>query len=167
MAQKLRDKQHSTNILHSTALISSVPTASLCYYCFLLRNIRRSSSSSSGVHPDLLSCMNRVYLRGCEAEYFSPLIRSLDFCEPSAPTEGRSFSASGLDKAVEAISNLKANHLVLRRELDSGEPALDPPTPGQSSAGSLIIHIRSGDIFKRRNTHLAGANFPGFGQVNK
>lgn len=64
------------------------------------------------VHEDLLVCMNRVYVRGCEKKYLGDIVDTAD-CP------------------------VKTN--------DSGD-------------GSLVIHIRSGDIFNRKikNTRMFG-----------
>lgn len=75
----------------------------------------------TGVSPNLLSCMNDVYLRGCERAYLGP----------------------GLDK--ETIC-----------------PKQDPAT--QTGAGTLVMHIRSGDILMGRPKD-GRALYPGYGQV--
>lgn len=40
------------------------------------------------VHNDLLHCMNRVFVRGCEAEYLDPMIHTEDFCPKPAVNGG-------------------------------------------------------------------------------
>ncbi|CAM9853944.1 unnamed protein product [Scytosiphon promiscuus] len=50
------------------------------------------------IHDDLLSCMNRVYVRGCEAAYLEPLLstESFSYCpNPAAAIHGRRLSEGG------------------------------------------------------------------------
>lgn len=56
--------------------------------------MHHDSHASTGVHADLLSCMNRVYLRGCEAAYLEPLLgtEGFDYCPKPAATHGRRLS---------------------------------------------------------------------------
>lgn len=46
-----------------------------------------------------------------------------------------------------------------------GDPYTSFGRGSKGSAGSLVIHIRSGDIFLPRNAIIMEPNFPGFGQV--
>eukprot|EP00752_Nemacystus_decipiens_P012369 g10964.t1 len=68
------------------------------------------------VHWQLLQCMNRVYLRGCEKAYLGSLVDTEAFCPKAKRKEG---------------------------------------------AGSLVVHIRSGDIFDPKGE---GSRRDGFGQ---
>lgn len=47
-----------------------------------------NGSPHSAIHPQLLSCMNRVYIRGCEAAYLEPLLGAerFSYCENPAAT---------------------------------------------------------------------------------
>ncbi len=55
----------------------------------------------------------------------------------------------------------------LEGEAGLGEPTLSlaTGTPGTGGAGSLVIHIRSGDIFAPLLEKKAAMAFPGYGQV--
>lgn len=158
--------------------------------------------------------MNRVYLRGCEAKYFEPLLDTSDFCE-NPPASSRRLGRNGDEDAGgrhegQDVPGLPAAHaetpprtpasntkraalLSSRTRLrqsssDSEGPGLNmstkPETPGDyddiirsssssssvdrdatGGAGSLVIHIRSGDIFLPLNAERMKYSFPGFGQV--
>ncbi|CAM9527243.1 unnamed protein product [Hapterophycus canaliculatus] len=88
---------------------------------FLLRNI----------HADLLSCMNRVYVRGCEAAYLEPILGAGDFsyCTKPAGTNNRRLLDGRGRQTAGAVTTAAT-------PIDRG------------NAGSLVIHIRSGDIFR-------------------
>ncbi|CAN0111630.1 unnamed protein product [Ectocarpus fasciculatus] len=76
------------------------------------------------LHPDLQTCMSKVKMRGCEAVYFQESLGGEDSC--STP----------------------------RRQLTADEKEPGSIVTGSSSplerkgAGSLVLHIRSGDVFR-------------------
>lgn len=75
--------------------------------------------------------MERVFLIGCEAEYLRDLVGGEDeedFCSRGRGEDSEDSSAP--------IFGLKS----------SGDA--DGSFDGESRAGSLVVHIRSGDIFK-------------------
>ncbi|CAM9488026.1 unnamed protein product [Ectocarpus fasciculatus] len=78
----------------------------------------RQAFGYEDVHPQLLDCMNRVYLRGCEKAYLGKLVDVDSFCPKQEPGK-------------------------------------------RKGAGSLVAHIRSGDIF---NPDGEGHRRQGFGQ---
>ncbi|CAN0162487.1 unnamed protein product [Ectocarpus sp. 6 AP-2014] len=78
----------------------------------------RKAFGYEDVHPKLLECMNRVYLRGCEKAYLGKLVDVGSFCPKQEPGK-------------------------------------------RKGAGSLVAHIRSGDIF---NPDGEGHRRQGFGQ---
>lgn len=92
----------------------------------------------AGIHPDLLSCMNRVYLRGCEAAYLGRMVDTSKFC----PVRETPLLPASSFRGVNAASGS------------------DPKEPGEST-GSLVLHIRSGDIFYQ------GSDRRRYGQVGK
>lgn len=47
------------------------------------------------VHEDLLSCMNHVFVRGCEAEYLGPLVDTRRFCPRPPETENGDGDSGG------------------------------------------------------------------------
>lgn len=106
------------------------------------------------VHADLLQCMNRVYLRGCEAKYLQPLFGAPDFCENRPPENTR--------RRLEGELGYGGG--------GRGAPTLTMPGAAASDgegggAGSLVIHIRSGDIFLPKNAERLKRDFLGYGQV--
>lgn len=110
--------------------------------------------SFSGVHPDLLRCLNHVFVRGCEVDYMGPVANTSAFCPPKGVEEN----------AIDA----SANHQRRRRRKSRTLDVLQSPAtnrgraPQQTSAGSLVVHIRSGDIF---NAKRMGGKRSDFGQV--
>lgn len=64
--------------------------------------------------------MNRVYIRSCEAEYLGALVGTSDFCKPP-----------------------RQPPVTRNNAPENGAGANEGGT-----AGSLVIHIRSGDIFR-------------------
>lgn len=145
-----------------------------------------------------MSCMNRVYLRGCEAKYLEPLIGGADFCE-KPPASDRRFLGErdeqeepGTAPRFPASEERKqADHakavLNSRKGLGGGgrsgvsdqgsHPGManrnlrDPDTKfglgAQGSAGSLVIHVRSGDIFMPINAERMKPSFFAYGQVRE
>jgi hypothetical protein len=81
------------------------------------------------VHNDLRECINRVYVRGCEAAYFGDVVRT-DTCQAEKQLPGE-------------LSD-KSCHKPLESYVKGTE--------------SLVVHIRSGDIF------FSNENLQGFGQ---
>ena len=69
------------------------------------------------MHSQLLECMNKVYLRGCEKAYLGSMVDTEAYC---------------------------------------------PKPKRKRGAGSLVVHIRSGDIFDPQGE---GSRRDGFGQV--
>lgn len=161
----------------------------------------RTSLPSEGVHPDLLRCINRVFVRGCEAEVLGSVARANSFCLPKDKTNAtittggsnqqslrnlhqdrrhlRSSTAldpEGIDDLLpsaalhlEGTRHLRASAALVPEEKRNvqSSTALDPGpqflgTGGDGSAGSLVIHIRSGDIF---NAKGQGKTHPEYGQV--
>ncbi|CAM9683830.1 unnamed protein product [Ascophyllum nodosum] len=92
-----------------------------------------------GVHPDLLSCMNRVYLRGCEAEYLGPTAKMSSACEPSSP------STPFLETSPFTTTTLAEERTVCENNV-----VLAKGPRGDTNGGTLAVHIRSGDIFRRK-----------------
>lgn len=76
--------------------------------------------ASAGVDDEVLKCMNRVYLRGCESAYLGHFVDKEAICPKRDPHE-------------------------------------------INGAGSLVIHIRSGDIFEPQEA--GHALFRRYGQV--
>lgn len=84
-----------------------------------------------GVHDDLRECINKVYLRGCEAAYFGKVV-STDVCE--------------VEKATPDINDGKLCRKPLKADVEGTE--------------SLVVHIRSGDIFGGRSGGLKNFGQP-------
>lgn len=102
----------------------------------------------AGVHPDLVTCMRRVYLRGCEAAYLASLVRTADFCESldeghQDPTQGPSTVEPITGTANLCEGNVQEE--VVPEKLHAVVPRNERAPRG--SAGSLVMHLRSGDIF--------------------
>lgn len=155
-----------------------------------------------------MSCMNRVYLRGCEVKYLEPLLGTSDICQkpasgdralreanleqddevrpeqPSVDTvdtpprfpaseEGRhtdhvkaiitSRTAGGIDGGKGGFSDQRPHSGVTSRNL--GTPSISLGRGTEGSAGSLVIHIRSGDIFLPMNAVKMKNSFHTYGQV--
>ncbi|CAM9230507.1 unnamed protein product [Ectocarpus sp. 6 AP-2014] len=93
------------------------------------------------VHDDLRSCMGNVFLLGCEAHYLHALVGTGgddDVCsEPHRSLE----EEDPLDSQAPGISLRAPGHLGRN---DSANVHVN----GEENAGTLVIHIRSGDIFK-------------------
>lgn len=148
-----------------------------------------------------MGCMNRVYLRGCEAKYLEPLLGTSDFCEKK-PASSRRLDQSGGDTedrpgqevpgasgaaalagtppripaSDSARSTARSSRTSLRQSSSSTEGpdlSLSTKTGGydgdnvsggcdrdaEGSAGSLVIHMRSGDIFRPSTTSRAKGSF--------
>lgn len=104
--------------------------------------------NKTDVHPDLLSCMNRIYLRGCEAEYLGSLGRISELCE-SRESSGSSLS-----------SGPKTGNLAC--EVNTRQPP--DPVKGNNE-GSLVMHVRSGDIFDKTNHGISKSGQVGVNYV--
>ncbi|CAM9853875.1 unnamed protein product [Scytosiphon promiscuus] len=156
----------------------------------------------ANIHEDLLSCMNRVYLRGCETTYLEPLLgtETFGFCTKPLATHGRRLSEdadrpaapASAESEAAAAAAAAAHQAVLnsRRRLGEeegegsggGSPFLtmssefestddefyavvEAPDEVREDAGSLVIHIRSGDIFRPTKRQLEKkTNFLIYGQ---
>ena len=84
-----------------------------------------------GVHDDLRICINRVYLRGCEAEYFGDVVRT-DTCH------------------AETVLPDENEGKLCRRPIKSDIKGTE----------SLVVHVRSGDIFSGRSGGLKNFGQP-------
>lgn len=175
-------------------------------------NIRILDIFNAGVHPDLMRCMNRVYLRGCEAKYLEPLLGTSNICQNPPASGGRFLQNNdSLDQdhhvrpeksslydgrpqrfpspeekeqeqggnAEEDVLNGRRGRLgggkedfsgkrphlgLTNRDLSETEPSV-VVRGTDGSAGSLVIHIRSGDIFLPRNIPKLKHSFHTYGQV--
>ena len=79
----------------------------------------------SGVHPDLASCINRVFVRGCEVEYLQSVAdQDLFTCSLANPNRRLQHHP----KVVQKI-----------RPRDLGEKV--------ANTEPLVVHVRSGDVF--------------------
>lgn len=158
-----------------------------------------------------MKCMNRVYLRGCEAKYLEPLLGTSNICQNPPASGGRFLQDSdSLDQdhqvqpgepslydgrpprspspsekkgqgvhPKEGIFNGRRGRIVGGKEelsakrphldltnRDLGEPETGVAARGTAeSAGSLVIHIRSGDIFLPSNAEKLKQSFHTYGQV--
>ncbi|CAN0262035.1 unnamed protein product [Ascophyllum nodosum] len=102
-----------------------------------------------GIHPDLLSCMNHVYLRGCEAAYLGAMVKTSEFC---AAGETSFTSPPGVN-AAQFVHDVNDHHVENDQESKSvgGSSSVGGHSQERGpGAGSLAIHIRSGDIFEGR-----------------
>lgn len=170
--------------------------------------MQNARSLHTGFDPHLLQCMNRVYLRGCEAKYLEPLLSTSDFCEkPPANSRRLDQDADGAERhakhqmapgtsgalaetplrmpASDSTRAAVVNSRTRLRQSGSyvGGPGLSLSTKprgdddrtirsrfdrdAKGGAGSLVIHIRSGDIFLTRNVERMKIPFPGYGQVRR
>lgn len=145
----------------------------------------------TGIHPELMSCMNRVYLRGCEAKYLEQLLGGADFCEKPPETGRRSLGESD-EQEVGGVRPKEGKRIDRTKGLNgrgsrigggsrrgvAGQGSrpgvttrslVDPDVHfgrhGNGDAGSLVIHIRSGDIFSPINAERMKVSFPAYGQV--
>lgn len=140
-----------------------------------------------------MSCMNRVYLRGCEAKYLESLLGGTNFCEKAPETRRRVLGESDEHEEVGVRSGQerlgddakllngpagRASGRGRRGGADQGkhpevatrrlsDPNFKLRNDANGSAGSLVIHIRSGDIFSPANAVKMKASFPAYGQVRE
>ena len=113
------------------------------------RSISPRPAPSVGIHPDLLSCMNNVYLRGCEAAYLGAMVKTSEFC---AAGETSFTSPPGVN-AAQFVHDVNDHHVENDQESKSvgGSSSVGGHSQERGpGAGSLAIHIRSGDIFEGR-----------------
>eukprot|EP00904_Undaria_pinnatifida_P004120 jgi/Undpi1/13709/HiC_scaffold_9.g03362.m1 len=122
-----------------------------------------------GVYPDLLDCLNHVFVGGCEAQYLGSVVKTTEFCRPT--TEQKvSLGIEGIN--TEELCNQDSHQRRLRKSRPSIHGFLPPTTAvdntlgdtstgSSQSAGSLVIHIRLGDIF---NPKGEGGKRQTFGQ---
>lgn len=82
--------------------------------------------------------MNRVVLRGCEAEYFGDFIRTTEICHKRETVS----DPAGGDNGHPAPS-LQVHQL-------EGETGDDISLPAPLPLPSLVMHVRSGDIFGQK-----------------
>jgi len=92
------------------------------------------------IHDDLRQCISMVYVRGCEAAYFGDLV-STDTCQEVEEAE----------EIVPTSTSCRTPGF------------LSPPKTDINGTESLVVHIRSGDIFYQRVANLQGG-LKGFGQ---
>lgn len=88
---------------------------------------------------DLRDCMGRVFLIGCEAEYLPKLVgggEEEDYCPRGGEDQGRDYGSSAPNLSLERYNRHAAT------------PSANVDNGGETRAGSLVVHIRSGDIFK-------------------
>lgn len=119
-------------------------------------NIYQCRYSLSGVHGDLVQCMNRVFVRGCEAAYLGDLIGKCDakdfntdqYQDIAPLPNDRSFVCK--DSVWHTCNS--TGHLYPVPVIPSGQ--------NEISSENLVVHIRSGDIFDPMERHWIK-----FGQV--
>lgn len=97
--------------------------------------------------------MNRVYLRGCEAAYLGPVVRTSDFCD-SRPPETVTFGDDDILTDTECINyGVKQDY----HDTTSGNIISDERSKSEGiRRRSLVVHIRSGAMFREFNYHNAG-----------
>ncbi|CAM9663704.1 unnamed protein product [Scytosiphon promiscuus] len=85
------------------------------------------------VHPDLLSCMNRVYVRGCEAAYLEPLLgaESFGYCPDPAANSGRRLSKNDGQPRGDMLTAIATTSLVTK---DVGTGASEAKSPEVTSS---------------------------------
>lgn len=115
----------------------------------------RVAFQREGIHRDLYGCINRVYLRGCEAAYLGNLVDTSNYCNRSRtnvrPSDVHEKGASTCKNNVQEDEPIRNS---VSRLDDTNEV-------GESGMGSLVVHIRSGDIFHKHNDSRIS-----FGQVS-
>lgn len=89
--------------------------------------------------------MNRVLLRGCEAEYLGDLVRTSEYC----PRKGGD-SATGVGNS---LGHVEADVTYGKADATrvNGSESISTLTEQDPDGPSLVIHVRSGDIFRVRN----------------
>eukprot|EP00904_Undaria_pinnatifida_P009744 jgi/Undpi1/58/HiC_scaffold_1.g00058.m1 len=113
-----------------------------------------------GVHPELLRCLNHVFVRGCEAKYLGAVVDKPSFCDAKVDQSAASTLPNHHRRRAET-NNLKPNRFESPPRALSPAPRQIAGTDSSQRAGSLVIHIRSGDIFDPTGE---GSKRPGFGQ---
>ena len=114
-----------------------------------------------GVHPELLRCLNRVFVRGCEAKYLGAVVDKPAFCDAMVDQSAASTLPNHHRRRAET-TDLKPNRFESPPRALSPAPQQIAGTDSSQRAGSLVIHIRSGDIFDPTGE---GSKRPEFGQV--
>lgn len=85
--------------------------------------------------------MNRVFLRGCEAEYLGALVRTSEFC----PNKNTTTMEGGYDVSreyPESTAHSHGSNSTAQRGKDGRQSQ-----GHEEGSGTLVMHIRSGDIF--------------------
>lgn len=94
-----------------------------------------------GIHKDLMRCINRVFLRGCEAAYMGSLFQ--DNCARKLASE----APAARKTLIENQQFQDGSHTSQRWDEAHGMTEAEQ----RSSNPSLVMHIRSGDIFGPNN----------------
>ena len=95
-------------------------------------------------------------MRGCEAAYLGPVVRTSDFCD-SRPPETVTFGDDDILTDAECINGVKQDY----HDTTSGDIVSEERSNSEGTQRSLVVHIRSGAMFEKYN-HLN----PGGGQVS-
>lgn len=110
------------------------------------------------VHDDLRSCMGSVFLLGCEEHYLHALIGTGGDDDVCSQPHRSLQEEDPLDSQAPDISLRAPGHL---GRSDSANVHVN----GEEHAGSLVVHIRSGDIFKPEKEGWHGMIW--YGQVRR
>ncbi|CAM9677107.1 unnamed protein product [Scytosiphon promiscuus] len=102
------------------------------------------------VHDDLLSCMNRVYVRGCEAAYLEPILGAerFGYCEKPAAAidrrvlDNRSRQDPGAAPTTSQPPSIDTGSVATSDESQTAIPITDAGAPAAESGSSLRASSR-------------------------
>lgn len=111
----------------------------------------------AGVHKELIRCMNRVVLRGCEAEYLGEFIRTTEIC----PAREKASESTDMDSGHSSSSSHGQMEEASSEHWQAGEIEDGDSLLAVLPSPSLVMHIRSGDVFGKRRINSR------YGQVSE